>query len=681
MVDTTNPQRPSERLGRDIAVLLFNSGWLQRRKDSVEMLDDVWVRRQTSIDCVIPRALQPFSPPDSAHQLFLLPIALLPKAPPSLMRFDFEGDDGRLSLPRRQQNALASYAALVHAASGALEIEPAALPRQLREELLFVAAGPQEYANPVSHYLRAPSRGLPELPRVRGVPTLEQAEEELDAWMAQLIGDDVPAPRSIEGRTLRRRELADLHERLARDELASWLLDACAAASVVLARVEAGPRRHQMIRLSYDACIYKDDNKVGENLSSSFGWHGIDLVVETPYVGARSYHFEFIAAKGVEVMDSRLLGRDEPTLGGDGIEHVDLDEQDQDEGKFAHRDGSRVHHYWTSTSSTDQVSAVVKLRVARDNFVGAAFWASTAVAVSVLVCAALAQPLVRHGTGASTLLLLFPGLSATLVAGATNHPLIARILQRARLALVFSALLAFATAAILPFIHTGGEANAACWVRVTWSVLGVLALLPVGLLYLARKLPRPQAQQGRIEQRLRAFQRYVLRASRRGARRRQRRLRLIVRASTLTWELTEQLAERSPSSRRFVVVPGRQGIAKNRQPYLLLDVESPGGRSRRNPLRTRARLADTFLDQPMEMRRRLANTVLWLDRALPAGFAFEAQWRTRRAVWLQALGRPKTVPPQTSASAAQLAALVRAGRARLHRVYVVPPEQLDEASG
>src|SRR6202035_749486 len=138
-----------------------------------------------------------------------------------------------------------------------------------------------------------------------------------------------------------------------------------------------------------------------------------------------------------------------------------------------------------------RVTAIVRLRVARENFVGPAYLAAWGVALTILACGLLAQPLVRHGGGALPLLLLFPGLAATIVASTARHPLIARVLKRTRAALLASALLSYLTAAILPMIHTGDMANAANWVRAVWVGLGVVALLPVGLLYLSRKLPRP----------------------------------------------------------------------------------------------------------------------------------------------------------------------------------------------
>jgi hypothetical protein len=453
-------------------------------------------------------------------------------------------------------------------------------------------------------------------------------------------------------------------------------------------------------------------------------------VIETPYVGARTYHFEFVGIEGIEVFDSNLLasGRD---AAADAADALDLDTSGDPASRFKRQDSNRVHHYWTGTASVDQVSAIVRLRVARENFVGPAYWASLVVALSILTCGALAQPLVRHGAGAETLLLLLPGIAATLVAGTSRHPLTARVLQRAHSALLLSALCAYLTAGLLPFIHTGGGANAAGWVRGAWLGLGAIALLPLGLLYLARKLPRPSWQEGRLERYLASFQRRVLETARWAARVRQRRLQLVIRSPGLTWSRAQELAAASRSTRRFFVMPSRRRRwLREPEPYLLLRVEPPrrwrrpgtlwtralgrapvlrravaadmrypvwGRLPRRAPLRTSARRTDSLVDQPLEMGRRLAATALWLGGRLPQGYRFEARWprsfaRSRAVLGLLggaavrvgtlAVGstRGRQAPAQiVSTTPEALAAQLRGGQAMLNRTYEVRDRPVDES--
>ncbi len=666
---------PADRLGREIAVMLFESGWLKRRIESVELLSDAWVRWRTSIDCVIPRSLTPFGASAEGKPLYLLPVALLPKVPPALMRFDFDGEDGRLWLPLRRENGLASYAALLYAASRALEVAgPRQLPRQLREQLLFVATGGPEYAAPFARRLRAPRKGLPEIPTVEGMVGLEQAELELDRWVGQMMGLTRENPPEVEGEDekdgqgeLSWSELQELDVALARDEMSSWLLRNMAVASVVLAHVEEGRDRHKLVRLSYDAPIYKPREPLAPAIGSTLGWESVNLVIETPYVGAHSYHFEFVGTDGIEVFDSSLMAAN-----GDRAEH------------YEQQDSNRVHHYWSDAASVDRITALVRLRVAQQNFVGPAFWASVAVAASVLVCGALAQPLVRHGTGAATLLLLFPGVAATLVGSTTRHPLTARVLRRAHIALLVSAMCAYATAGVLVFIHTGGGANAALWVRLVWLSLGLVALGPMALLYVARKLPRARAQEGRLERISRRLQRGALEMARRRARIRERRLRVMVEARGLDRERARELAEASSSSRRFFVTPRTLGMLGGKRVVLELHVEARRRRwlPRQLAMEVWASPGDLYISQPIEARRALSETALWLGRGLEEGYEFEARWRgalwrTRRLLgwaWWAMGGRERRkrepVAP-VRVTVEQLAEELRGETALLNRRYQV----------
>jgi hypothetical protein len=703
--------RPADQLGEAVALLLFASGWLERRKDRVELLDDGWVRRETSVDCVIPGSLEPLGESEAGAPRYVLPIALLPKIPPVLMRFGFDAGDGPLPVPRRGQNGLGAYAALLYAAGAALESEPRELPKELREELLFVALGPPEYADPFAQRLRAPRRGLPEIPDVEGLAPLDSAEVELDAWAAQLASRE-QGRLVVGGGSVSDDVLVDLNQKLARDPLTSWLLKAFAASSVVIVQVDAAETRHKFLRLSYDSRIFKDEQRIGEKVGMTLGWESINLGIETPYVGAHSYHFEFLGTDGIEVIESKLLTEPEASAGGSGPDGVD-DSSSHPNSLFAEGDRGRVHHYLDNATGVDRVTAFVRLRLAAENFVAPAYLTAWGVALTILACGGLAQPLVRHGGGALPLLLVFPGLAATIVASTLRHPLVAQVLRRARLALIASALLSFMTASVLPLIHTGQMANAAGWVRGVWLSLGALALLPVGLLYLARKLPRSMLDEGRLERGSLWFQRQVQEAARRGARRRQRRLRLTISSPGMTWDQARASSLRSVSRRRFSVTPGRRRRFRDDLPYLLLRVEPEpkltsstaqglrrataafkrwlwiGSRwlarfraTTRTPLRTNARPTDVFLNQPLEMRRQLSATALWLSDRLPQGYVFEASWPRSLLVRLVALARRRWATRATDdpveCSAEQLAVALRAGEAHLNRSYRVSPSDGEE---
>src|SRR6202035_5342489 len=108
------------------------------------------------------------------------------------------------------------------------------------------------------------------------------------------------------------------------------------------------------------------------------------------------YHFEFLGTDGIEVIDSQLLAEPYPGSAAarkdDAVAPVAVSPS-----RFTRRDSNRVHHYWADAASVDRVTAIFRLRVARENFVGPAYLAAWGVALTILACGLLAQPLVRHG--------------------------------------------------------------------------------------------------------------------------------------------------------------------------------------------------------------------------------------------------------------------------------------------
>jgi hypothetical protein len=172
---------------------LVDASWIHRRKESVLPCSDTWVRRQTSIDFTLP--LQNPSPPESyptaplLQDGFLVPITLLPKVPPALIRFDVHAGSAPLPLPTRRQNALASYAALLSTAGDALHEDGPPdgelLAEELRCALMYVALAEPDEAKPLARSLvEGGQLDLPEGVR----KLLHRAERDLHVWSCQLAG-------------------------------------------------------------------------------------------------------------------------------------------------------------------------------------------------------------------------------------------------------------------------------------------------------------------------------------------------------------------------------------------------------------------------------------------------------------------------------------------------------------
>jgi hypothetical protein len=87
-----------ERIGNLVAPLLERDlSWIERRKESVEILDDTAVQRQISVDFSLREWVEPLlhEEREGLGDLFSAPLFVLPKSPPSsLMNFDLSDGDG-----------------------------------------------------------------------------------------------------------------------------------------------------------------------------------------------------------------------------------------------------------------------------------------------------------------------------------------------------------------------------------------------------------------------------------------------------------------------------------------------------------------------------------------------------------------------------------------------------------
>ena len=119
--------------------------WIERRKESVVILDDTALRRQISVDFTL-RSTTPAlveAPKEGDEAIYCAPVFALPKAPSNLMAFDLQDEAGRsLRLVSRNDNAQISGKALRKMAKRVLGHEPdAALGDELE---LIAAAGADE---------------------------------------------------------------------------------------------------------------------------------------------------------------------------------------------------------------------------------------------------------------------------------------------------------------------------------------------------------------------------------------------------------------------------------------------------------------------------------------------------------------------------------------------------------
>jgi hypothetical protein len=481
----------AHKLGEISTRLLYDDvTWVNRRKDVVKLLDDAWVHRKMTVDCRIPdHALFGRSgSKDDVVDLCCIPLGLLAKSPPSLMDFDLKDETGKsLPLTTRSQNELASYAALVYAAQHAGEREvPLHLTDGIRIELLSLATADGDAAEAWTKRLL--DEGA-DIPIAQMTPDdLVIAEETLNTWAQELAGS--PVPPGPAHPDLRLDGDADVRALLRGCVRFRWLAETLSKSAILLTQLPLSPTRRKIVKLSYAHNVFK----ASPGLYSLLGWRGYPFTVENPYVGSNSYHFEFQAPEGLDVVESAL------------IDMAALDDDQQSEGtplslsyESEPRRGRRVHMYLPNATGTDEVIAYINVRVEREGFISGASLASFAVLASILVFAGVAPWLVHSGSSGPSLLLAFPGILVAVANRTEAHPMIVRMLQAARRLLLLSGVLAFAAAIAFAMNKTGSDAKASTALRVVLLGLAVCAAFPAMSLLISRRLPRPREEHGPLE--------------------------------------------------------------------------------------------------------------------------------------------------------------------------------------
>lgn len=376
--------------------------WVIRRKEAMDLLSERLMRHRVSIDF---RCQQ-----DDA----VLPLFFLRKAAGQFTKFDFHDETGRsLPLPTREENVTASSEILEAAARDVLDRHDLGMTPILSAELDFIAREEPDLA------LAALKHRWPG----------QAPHAKLWGRLRRRIGrSSKPTPAFAENKTV-----------LMEDPFFRWLIRTLAYSSIVCVRVAGTPGSRRVLKLVYDEEV-NDLVRPGSAgiragvarrlgyLLYRVGWRGYPVDVVIPYVGAQTFHFELHAPDGTEILEALI--REVPASRVRGRR-------------------TRVHLYLNDIRAVRSATAFVQLRVRGIGFIGAAVWASLAITAAIGACWIGADDLAHKSLGsAPSLLLLFPGLAATYLARA-EHPLAARLLRFARLALFLAALTAYAAAARL----------------------------------------------------------------------------------------------------------------------------------------------------------------------------------------------------------------------------------------
>jgi hypothetical protein len=399
-----------------------------RRKETVEIVNETMIRHRQSFDFSIDELPDLPAAADGEARTLLVPVALLRKERGRFSRFDFTDEVGRtLPLPTRFENAQVSASTLVGAARAVL----AGIHPGVEAELRLIASAEKDLA----------------------LAILRVAYQK----PSDVFVNDADAP---------------LRKRLVDHPSFTWLLRTLAYSSILVAAVSADGPRRRILKLSYDEQIadvtrVRAGWRLGARVAAwgyRLGWRGYIGEYLTPYIGARSYHFELHAPPGLELLEAGMTG-----------------------AKPVRTDRHRVHLYEEHALSRRTAVAYAQFRVRGPGLVRTAVITAGLISVSLWVGRDEAARLAVTNTSAPSLLLLFPGLIASYLARPT-HALVTRLLNLARWALLGSAGVAYVTAARLALITAGHPVGVSGLHRfLTW--MAAISLVPTALVTASWLLP------------------------------------------------------------------------------------------------------------------------------------------------------------------------------------------------
>lgn len=427
------------RVGALVAPLVSDGlAWIERRKETVTLLDDRALRRHITVDFSLRSTVQPLLEPseENVEGLYCAPIFVLPKSPSNLSAFDLIDESGNaLMLISREDNARISAETLVtmvRSSGGGRE-----LPADLERELRRVAQWEALRAEPIAKRLADPSGPW---------------QQELAAFRAD-------------------------------QRLVGWLRTLAHSSIVVVLFRSTGPRR-KLVKLTFEEPISTEQKRL-----TRLGWAPYKVMIDSPRIEARTFHFEAEAPSGLRISQARLTDteRDEPVV----------------ETGFM----KRVHLYRQSAAKAGAGTADLLLNVSTSGFVAGAMLASSLTLLALTACAIRAPDIASNPTSAPALLLVLPGLIASYSARSDRHALTTRLLSSARmlvLGIAFCAYTAAARVGLSGVAASDEKAVAAegsslqCWLWILTAITFVL-FLALAVTWLRGSKLRPFLSQYRFQ--------------------------------------------------------------------------------------------------------------------------------------------------------------------------------------
>jgi hypothetical protein len=252
-----------------------------------------------------------------------------------------------------------------------------------------------------------------------------------------------------------------------------WLADTLAYSSVVVVAVESTPPavRH-IVKLAFDQRV---DNKrelpwLSASRLRAFGWKPLTVVVESPFIGAESYHFEAEVAPSIEILHAYLM----TSFKNDFVEL----------NRVIAR-APRVHAYISDAAQGQTSVAEITFRVQRETFLAGALVASLLITAVTAVCVGFAGYLAKNSSSFAGLLVAFPSLVVGYVLRGTGHDFATRLVWKARAVLFVAGLMPLIVGGRLAADRVSDTYAPEKWSLLYWWIpsLGVAALGTLALLF------------------------------------------------------------------------------------------------------------------------------------------------------------------------------------------------------
>jgi hypothetical protein len=450
--------------------------WVNRRVETIELLDVDTVRLRLSIDFRIPKELPGSVEFAAGEKTFCLPLTILPRKT-NLAYFDVRDEDGAsLPLLTRQENAQLTNSILTTAARRAL-----AEDRERNGDrgldlsdglIVYLASIPKRPLRPAEEF-------------VKGVLNPNDPVVYPDPRVAQVL--------------LRSQEFRDL-------------LGLAASCSFIHVPITAEPGERRIVKISlvspWDSPAAGTPPGDGESwirhrghrTITWLGWRAESRYLGLPQVGnSETFHVQISAPERVEFTEAGMRNKPLSDLVEVKTEATpELPDQPRDDpndaaGYQQFLGGVRKRkHLYVGRAHAHRAGIVwVRFRVVRHGFLRAAVSVGWLTTIILTLFAARADHVVGEAQTAAALLLLLPALIAGFLIAPGEHAMTRHLLRGPRFLTALIGLLALVATAMMLTLPAPEPTAAPERLTTIWAVEAGLAGLISVLLTISLFVPRP----------------------------------------------------------------------------------------------------------------------------------------------------------------------------------------------